>query len=185
VPAGGSATLTYIYSFGTTIEGVRAMALAAQDQLKSPSISITSPANNTKVKTGAVAVSGTATAGSGIKSLTVAGHAVSVGPTGAWSTTVPLGKGANTITATATSKAGQTAAASITVIYAQTCTVPHVKGLSVSKAENRIRAAGCLVGKIKKKHSKVKKGKAAGTKPGAGSTVAAGTKIKLIVSKGP
>jgi hypothetical protein len=185
VPAAGSATLSYIYSFGTTIEGVQALALAAQDRLHSPAIAITSPANNTKVTQTTVSVSGTASAGSGIASLTVAGHPVSVASNGAWTTSVALAKGTNTITATATSNSGQTASAQITVIYAKSCTVPHVKGLSVSKAEKKIKAAGCLIGKIKKKHSKVKKGRVAASKPGAGRKVKAGTKVTLFVSKGP
>jgi serine/threonine-protein kinase len=71
------------------------------------------------------------------------------------------------------------------VIYAQKCVVPRVKELSRSKAEKKIRAAGCLVGKIKKKHSKkVKKGHAVGTKPAAGKTLKPGAKIELIISEG-
>jgi hypothetical protein len=185
VPAGGSTTLSYIYSFGTTIEGVQALALAAQDRIKSPAVSITSPANNTKTSSKSVTVSGTASSGSGISSLTVGGHAVSVGSNGSWSTSVALAKGANTITATATDNAGQSASANVTVIYAQKCVVPRVKELSRSKAEKKIRAAGCLVGKIKKKHSKkVKKGHAVGTKPAAGKTLKPGAKIELIISEG-
>jgi hypothetical protein len=180
-----SSTDGHAHTVDAEYDDVQTLALAAQDLFKSPAVSITSPANDTNVKTSTVTVSGSAGSGSGISSLTVAGHAVRVGPNGTWSTTVALGKGANTITATATDNADQTASANITVIYAQQCVVPHVKGLSRSNAEKKIEAAGCLIGKIKKKHSKVKKGDAIGTKPGAGRTVAAGTKVKLIVSKGP
>jgi hypothetical protein len=185
VPAGGTATLTYYYSFGTTLAQVQALAYANQDQIRSPAVSITSPLSGTKTTDASIGVSGTASSGSGISSLTVGGHAVSVGSNGSWSTSVALAKGANTITATATDNAGQSASANVTVIYAQKCVVPRVKELSRSKAEKKIRAAGCLVGKIKKKHSKkVKKGHAVGTNPAAGKTLKPGAKIELIISEG-
>ncbi len=188
VPAGGSAKVTYVYSFGTSLEQVQALALAAQDALKSPAVKISSPSNSAhfqnKTKTKKITVSGTATAGSGIKSLTVAGHAVSVGSNGAWSTTVTLKRGTQTITATALDNAGLTASAHITVIYAKACVIPHVKGQSRSGAEKTIRAAGCQVGKIKKVKSKIKKGHAVKTNHKAGKKLKPGAKIKLYVSEG-
>ncbi len=188
VPAGGSAKFSYIYSFGTSLEQVQALALSAQDLLHSPAVSITSPGNGAKyqnkTKTKKITVSGTATAGSGIKSLTVAGHAVSVGSNGAWSTTVTLKRGTQTITATALDNAGLTASAHITVIYAKACVIPHVKGQSRSGAEKTIRAAGCQVGKIKKVKSKIKKGHAVKTNHKAGKKLKPGAKIKLYVSEG-
>ncbi len=188
VPAGGSIKLSYVYSFSTSLEQVQALALSAQDLLHSPAVSITSPGNGAKyqnkTKTKKITVSGTATAGSGIKSLTVAGHAVSVGSNGAWSTTVTLKRGTQTITATALDNAGLTASAHITVIYAKACVIPHVKGQSRSGAEKTIRAAGCQVGKIKKVKSKIKKGHAVKTNHKAGKKLKPGAKIKLYVSEG-
>ncbi len=185
VPAGGSASLTYIYSFGPSLEQVQALALAAQDQLHSPAVSITAPPNGSKRHARTVTVSGTASAGSGIKSVTVNGVNATLGAGGSWSAQLTLSRGTQTLTATATSNAGLTASASITVIYAKRCVVPHVKGLGRGKAEKAIHAAGCTIGKIIKRHSSLDKGDAVGTKPKPGSTHKPGAKVKLIISEGP
>ncbi len=184
VPAGGSATLTYIYSTGTTLEGVQALALAAQDELRSPAVSISSPANGLRVKSKTVNILGTASAGSGIRSVTVNGDVARIGANGMWSVRVTLSRGANTITATATSNAGQTASAHITLIYSKRCVVPDLAGLKLSRAERALRAAGCLVGKLKREHSGVGKGHVIATRPRAGATRKPGAKVKLIVSEG-
>ncbi len=184
VPATGSAKLTYIYSFGTTLAGVQALALAAQDQLRSPSVSIGAPANGSRRHKRMVTVTGTATAGSGIRSVTVNGVSANLTAGGGWSAQVTLRRGTNALTATATSNSGLTASAQITVVYAKRCVVPHVNGLSRAKAEKTIAAAGCTVGKIIKRHSSLHKGDAVGIKPKPGSTRKPGAKVKLIVSEG-
>jgi hypothetical protein len=80
-----------------------------------PSVSIASPGNGATLSTPSVTVSGTAADSAGLTSVTVDGQAVST--SGAWSTSVSLKEGANTITATATDQAGLTASASILVTY--------------------------------------------------------------------
>ncbi len=184
VPAGGSASLSYIYSFGPSLEQVQALALAAQDQLKTPALSITAPPNGSRRHARTVTVSGTASAGSGIRSVTVNGVNATLASGGAWSAQVTLRRGTQTLTATATSNTGLTASASITVIYAKRCVVPRVKGLGRGKAERTIHAAGCTIGKIIKQHSSLDKGDAVGTKPKPGSTRKPGAKVKLIISEG-
>ncbi len=47
VPAGGSASLSYIYSVGYSVADVTGMALAAQDRFEPPSVVIGSPAGGT------------------------------------------------------------------------------------------------------------------------------------------
>ncbi len=185
VPAGGSVSLTYIYSVGTTLAGVQALAFAAEDQLRSPALSITAPPNGSRRHARTVTVSGTASAGSGIRSVTVNGVNATLGAGGTWSAQITLRRGTQTLTATATSNSGLTASASVTVIYAKRCVVPHVKGLGRGKAEKAIHAAGCTIGKIIKQHSSLDKGDAVGTKPKPGSTHRPGAKVKLIVSSGP
>ena len=49
VPAGGSASLSYIYSVGYSVADVSALALAAQDRFEPPSVAIGSPASGTAV----------------------------------------------------------------------------------------------------------------------------------------
>jgi hypothetical protein len=185
VPAGGPATIQYIYSTGTSLEQVQALALAAQDELKSPAVAIVSPPSGTRVKLKSIRVWGTTGAGSGIRSVTVKGRAASIGMNGIWSVRVPVAPGTNTITATATSNAGQTASAQITIVYAKRCVVPKVAGLSLSRAEAGIKAAGCQVGRIEREHASVAKGHVVGTKPPAGKKRKAGARVKLIVSSGP
>ncbi len=117
VPAGGSTSLSYIYSVGYSVADVSALALAAQDRFEPPSVVIGSPASGTAVSTPTVTVSGVAAAGSGITALAVGGQTVPVGSNGAWTAQVPLSQGTNTITALATDAAGATAQAQMAVVY--------------------------------------------------------------------
>jgi hypothetical protein len=115
VPAGGtSSTLRMGFVQGLSFSEVRPLAEAELAAFH-PSVSITSPGNGTTLSTPSVTVSGTATDGAGLTSVTVDGQAVST--SSPWSTNVSLKEGANTITATATDQAGLTASASILVTY--------------------------------------------------------------------
>jgi hypothetical protein len=189
VPAGGSASLTYIYSVGYSVGQVHALALAAQDYFQGPALAITSPASGTTVSNPTVTLSGTATSGSGISSLSVGGHPVSVGPGGAWSTQVTLSPGTSTITAQAIDGTGESAQAQVTVVYLPSsvrCRVPKTKGMKLSAAKRALRRAHCRVGKIKPvaSHS-ARRGRVASTSPRPGRRLRAGAKVELFVSKGP
>ncbi len=192
VPAGGSTSLTYIYSVGYTLSDVSGLALAAQDRLQAPAVTIASPANGATVSSPTVMLAGTATAGSGIKSLVVGGQPVTVDSGGMWSAQVPLSPGANTITAVATDGAGAIVQAQVTVAYqppaappAARCRVPRTKGMKLSKAERTLRRAHCRVGKIKHvKSHRLARGRVTSTTPRAGRRVPAGSKVRLFVSKG-
>ena len=195
VPPRGSVSLSYIYSTAYTVAQVQALALAAQDRLEVPAIAITSPTNGTTVSTSTVNLTGTAGAGSGITSLSVAGQAVPVAPGGAWSAQVPLNPGSNTITALATDAAGATVRAQVTVVYTPpppppapsvvVCRVPRVKGMKLPTAERALRQAHCRVGRIRHEPSKkVRDGRALGTSPSAGRRLAAGSKVELFLSRG-
>lgn len=199
VPAGGSASLSYVYSVGYSLADVTSSGVTAQDTLQPPAVTITSPASGTAVSTPTVTLAGTATAGSGIKSLVVGGQSVQLGPGGVWSTSVALNPGANTITALATDGAGASTQAQVTVVYqppAQTtpapvsspvrCKVPRVKGMKLSAAEKALRRAHCKVGKVKHVISrKIGRGRVMSSTPQAGRHRPAGSKVQLFVSKGP
>ncbi|HUA49305.1 MAG TPA: PASTA domain-containing protein [Solirubrobacteraceae bacterium] len=196
VPAGGSVSLTYVYSTGYTVAQVEALALATQDRFQSPAIAITSPGGGTMVSTPTVTVTGNALAGSGIASLSVGGQSVSVAPGGSWSAAVPLSPGSNTITALATDRAGASVQAQVTIDYqpppasapppVARCEVPRIKGMKLPTAERAIRRAHCRVGRIRHEASKkVRKGRAVATSPPAGRLLRAGNKLELFVSKGP
>jgi hypothetical protein len=192
VPAGGGASLSYVYSIASSQADINALALAAQDRFQPAAVQITSPADGTTVSTAGVTLSGIATAGSGIKSLVVGGQTVPVTPGGTWSAQVPLSPGANTIAALATDGAGATTQAQVTVVYqppapppVAKCHVPRVKGMKLPAAEKALRKAHCKVGKVKHVSSrKLDRGRVMSTKPRAGRRLRAGSKIELFVSKG-
>jgi uncharacterized delta-60 repeat protein len=66
-----------------------------------------------------------------------------------------------------------------------TCVVPKVKRKPLGTAKRAIAKARCLPGKVGKRFSaKVKKGRILSQRPGPGASVAEGTKVDLVVSKG-
>jgi hypothetical protein len=85
--------------------------------LPGPSVGISSPANGAVVGATPITVTGTASANSGVSSVTVNGVAATLSGSN-WTASVPLTTGQNTITATATSNDGATAQASEGVTYA-------------------------------------------------------------------
>jgi uncharacterized delta-60 repeat protein len=65
------------------------------------------------------------------------------------------------------------------------CIVPKVKGKTLSKAKSAIKRAHCAVGQVKPAYStKVRKGRVISQRPAPRKMLAAGSKIKLKVSKG-
>jgi Glucodextranase, domain B/PASTA domain len=196
VPAGGSSTLSYVYSVGYSVADVTQLALAAQDRFEPASVVIGSPASGATASTASTTLSGIANAGSGITSLVVDGQSVPVAPNGTWTAQVPLSSGTNMITAVATDGAGATAQAQVPVVYTPPaapvpqsspvkCKVPKTKGMKLNAAEKALRRAHCKVGKVKRELSRtVRSGRVASTTPHAGRVLNAGTKIELFVSKG-
>jgi hypothetical protein len=66
------------------------------------------------------------------------------------------------------------------------CRVPRLAGASLASARTTISAHDCRIGKTTKKaSSKVRKGRVISTSPGAGSRLAAGTAVNVVVSSGP
>jgi hypothetical protein len=116
IPAGGSSTLRMAFVQGYGLSEVESLAKAVLASYL-PTVSISSPANGATVSAPSVTVAGTASDTGALASLTVNGQAVSVGAGGAWSTSVALNSGANTITATATDQAGLSSSSSVSVTY--------------------------------------------------------------------
>ena len=195
VPAGGSASLSYIYSVGYSVADLSGLALTAQDRFEPPSVVIGPPASGT-VTVPTTTLSGSASAGSGIASLVVDGKSVPVASNGTWTAQVSLSPGTNTITAVATDGAGATAQAQVAVVYTPPgapppppppaeCKVPKIKGMKLKAAEKALRGAHCRVGKIKHEKSRtVRSGRVANTTPRAGRKLKAGGKVELFVSRG-
>jgi hypothetical protein len=119
IPAGGSTSITWSYATATSVAD-----LAGEEDDEQPAVvAIAAPAAGATETSSPVTVTGTASAGSGVKSVTVNGVGATV--TGdAWSATIPLTAGHNTITATVTSSAGNTATATTTVTYVPPAATP-------------------------------------------------------------
>ncbi len=118
VPAGGSVAITWSYATGTSLAEVQGDAAAAlvqmRDQAQPPTISISAPASGARLSGETATVSGTASAGSGVKSVTIDGSPATVSGS-SFGARVALTPGVNVITATATSFAGNTATTQVAV----------------------------------------------------------------------
>lgn len=65
------------------------------------------------------------------------------------------------------------------------CVVPKLRGRGVKGAKKALRKANCKPGKVVRRYSgKVKKGKVIRPRPRSGKVLPAGSKVKLVVSKG-
>ncbi len=133
IPVGGSSTLRMAFVQAYKLSEVESLAEAVTASY-SPALSIASPANGATVTSPSVTVSGTAADTGALTSLTVNGQAVSVGSGGAWSTSVALSVGANTITAVATDQAGLTTSKAVSVTYAPP--VAHASQVGSVKGAN-------------------------------------------------
>jgi hypothetical protein len=136
IPAGGTYTLRMAFVQAFALSEVEALAgevLASYH----PTLAIGSPANGTTVSTPSVTVSGTASDSEGTPTLAVDGHAVSVGSGGAWSTSVPLSEGANTIKALATNQLGLSTEKTVSVTYTPPSPpVAHASQVGSAKGAN-------------------------------------------------
>ena len=73
----------------------------------------------------------------------------------------------------------------VTATFKVLCVVPKVKGKKLRAAKRSIRKAHCSPGKVTRAFSKkVKKGRVISQRPKPGKNLAAGSKVKLKVSKG-
>jgi hypothetical protein len=121
IPASGTYTLRMDFLQSETLTEAQTQSEALESSF-APTLSIASPSSGATVSTPSVTLTGAATDTGALSSLTIAGNAVPVAANGAWSTSVALAKGPNTIAALATDQAGLTASQSIAVTYAPPAT---------------------------------------------------------------
>jgi uncharacterized delta-60 repeat protein len=77
------------------------------------------------------------------------------------------------------------AARSVSATFNVLCVVPKVKGKTLRAAKRALSRAHCSAGKVTKAFSaKVKKGRVISQRPRPGTNLAAGSKVKLKISKG-
>jgi glucodextranase-like protein len=147
IPASGSYTLrmAFIQAYKLSeVEALSSEVLAGYPPSAPPTLNIASPANGATVSSPSVTASGTVTDKRVVTSFTVDGKAVAVGSSGAWSTTVALNRGANTITAHATDQAGFSTEKSVSVTYTPVSpppvspppVEPHVSQVGATKGKN-------------------------------------------------
>ena len=202
VPANGSTTITQVLGQAPTTQQAQALAGIVEDKQIGPALSIDGPVNGSTTDKDQVIVRGRATDDLGIAALTVNGDPVGVLGDGSWQTLMSLKPGVNTITAKARDASGNEASASTDVIHtpvaavaaaaspavkaAAKCTVPRVRRRTLLSAERALVRAGCAVGKLKSKRtSALKPGRVVTQSIAPGQIVAAGTIVKLVVSKKP
>jgi hypothetical protein len=184
VPAGGSITITHLYVSGYDAAATSAAANGIVSQFHKPTVAITAPNNGTVTQQSTAVVQGNAVAHDGL-GLKVDGQTVPVNSDGTWSTTVPLRRGANTVTAVATDGSGNAAQATDKVIYTPTpapkfCIVPAVSHNRLAKAKTALKKANCKVGKIHEvRSSKFRKGTVEHASYSAHVVLKAGTKVGL------
>jgi hypothetical protein len=116
VPAGGSQSVSIGYATEYSQADFAADLQTELDLQTPPTITINSPAANATETSSSVNVSGSVTATTGVKSVTVDGVNATLNGSG-YSATVPLSAGSNTITAVVTASSGVTTAATETVTY--------------------------------------------------------------------
>jgi hypothetical protein len=186
VPPGGSVVYDWSYSQAATSSSLATLEQIERDRFGIPSITIGSPRNNSTTTNNVVRVQGQTLDSVGITSLTVGGQSVAVGPGGLFGANVRLKRGKNTIAATATNVAGNSATTAIVVSYVlPPCKVPKLHGKTLKTARGLLKRAHCTVGKLKRVQSKkVRKGRIVATKPGARTTHRYGYKVRLMVSTG-
>ena len=90
---------------------------------------------------------------------------------------------------TATNGGGSTAATSAPVVVTgaqpASCVVPTLRGRTVARAKTLLAAAGCKLGTVKRVHAKLKRGRVIRSTPRAHRVLTAGTRVSVVVSRGP
>ena len=115
VPATGTLDLQYAYSTAFTTAEVSSLAHEAEDRFSNPSVAFSSPANGSNTTSTKLTVKGTATDLVGVSSFTLNGASAALGAGGAFSASVKLKPGANTITGLAKDAFGNTGQAQLAV----------------------------------------------------------------------
>ncbi len=98
--------------------------------------------------------------------------------------TVPPTKSPGRVNVNVTTLAGTNASVSGNFFTYRACVVPKLKGKKLKVAKNRLRNAGCKLGKVKKLEGvTAKTGKVAQQSPKAGKVLAPGTRVKVTLKK--
>jgi hypothetical protein len=115
VPAKGSLEFRFGYATALTTAAVNALARPVEDSYAPPRVTIGTPINGDSTANASVLVKGRATDNVGVKSFTLNGRPLALGPGGRFSKLVKLKAGKNPLTAVATDAAGNRGRAQSTI----------------------------------------------------------------------
>ncbi len=170
---------------GTSVHLVVSSGTDVTPDVTPPQVSITSPSDDAVLYASPVMVSGIATDDVTLAGVTVNGVAASL-LGDVFTASVALVAGTNALTAVATDAAGNSTSVSISVTFAPPVTVPDVTGQEQADAEAAIVDSGLVVGNVDTAHSDtVPAGKVLAQDPPAGTSVALGSAVNLVISSGP
>lgn len=187
LPAGGSWSLGWSFTQAADGATLSSLERVERDRFSQPTVSLSRPPAGLRTQRATVLVAGVASDPVGVASVAVDGVSAALSPTGAFSASLPLKPGADTITVVATNLAGNTATATRTVRYTPPpCVVPRLRGRRLSAAEQLLRGHACAIGRVKRVFSaKVAKGRVVKSSPGVGARRRHGFRVGLTVSRGP
>jgi hypothetical protein len=183
VPATGALTLVFTYAMGSSAAEVAGYASDAEDLDSAPVVTISNPVNGARLGSANLNVRGIATDVGGVRSLSVNGTPVALGPGGTWGLNVKLPLGKSAFTATATDKFGNAGSAQVQVTYAR-CVVPRLVGLKLSTARKRLAQHGCAARAKRRYSTRVRRYRVVRQGSKRLSVHTLGRHITLIVSKG-
>ncbi|HEX4109116.1 MAG TPA: Ig-like domain-containing protein [Solirubrobacteraceae bacterium] len=197
LPAGGALTLRFLYAAASSAPAAAGLVQGTPTGLLGPTLTVNAPANGATLTSTPVTVSGTATDPLSPVSVTVNGQVVSVGAGGAFSTSVPLTMGANTITVVATDLLGEQSTAQLTDTYnpfaglptglppVHHCIVPRIVGLALARGKRAIANGGCRIGRVRSERSRsVARGRIASATRKPGAVLKIGSAVGLTESLG-
>jgi glucodextranase-like protein/PASTA domain-containing protein len=183
--AGGSVVYDWSFSQATSAAGASWIEAAERDRMQSPVVLIATPANHTRTTASRVLVHGGAGDGVGIRSLTVDGRPTALSGA-AFTASVALRLGVNSINVTAVNDAGNATTATLVLTrVAPPCRVPRLAGRTLTAARRALSAAHCGLGSVTSSRSRrVRRGLVISSRPGSGSVQRPGTKVRLVLSQG-
>jgi hypothetical protein len=203
IDSGDPENVSFCNNVENQIGGPGGIWLEQQDLVPpaAPQLSSTDPASPGGLS-GTPKILGTAEAGSTLRIYAgagCAGPAVTTGSAaelGSPGIAVTVAQGTATFSATATDAAGNTSPCSAPISYTRfegdpgaKCIVPKLAGKKLARARAALQAAHCSVGKVQRPRHR--KGRRLGplvvksSKPSAGTTLAAGSKVNLRLAPKP
>lgn len=142
VKPGAPVTITWSYATEPSLAQAQSDATSAQSALAAPAVKISSPKKNSIVATKHETIKGTASAPSGVSSVTVNGVAAKLSGS-SWKAVITLNKGKNTVTAVAASKVGTSSQTSENVTYGPVVKIASSRGhYRAGKTKIKLDCAG-------------------------------------------